>query len=283
MGPDGVARAYYVKTGAASRELALPPVPKTYTFGVKVLNDGGTLSPASMWTFRIKSSDGSGSSAGGPTNSGAQAITHKVTVKFDSITINEDHDPDITSAGPGPFTHAVSNPGEWQLVGVVQGKLIGLFGKINSETLTYSTGENKKFTDILGGKAVLTGKTYNFPSGTQMTVTLGEKTPLSIFTFGRDYDCGDWSDAFKFRAPANLEDYLGEVYKILSNPNIIWSTEIEKIQQHMSNAIVSNCSDEDNILGGINVIYTPPRYQAFPHSETSDNGDFLLRYTINVS
>ncbi len=69
-GPDGVVRAYYAKSGTAFRELALPPVPKTYTFGVKALNDGGTLSPAAIWTFRVKSSDGSQSTAGGPTNTG---------------------------------------------------------------------------------------------------------------------------------------------------------------------------------------------------------------------
>jgi Ca2+-binding RTX toxin-like protein len=55
-GPDGVARAYYVKTGTASRDLPAPPVPKTYTFGVKVLNENGNLSPAATWSFKMRAS-----------------------------------------------------------------------------------------------------------------------------------------------------------------------------------------------------------------------------------
>ena len=103
-GPDGVARAYYVKTGTASRDLAAPPVPKTYTFGVKVLNENGNLSPAATYTFKMRASTtppvgGTEDGTGGTVEPGN--TLKKIKVTFDSITVNDDHRTDAIVTIPG--------------------------------------------------------------------------------------------------------------------------------------------------------------------------------------
>ncbi|HJR84119.1 MAG TPA: Ig-like domain-containing protein [Nitrososphaeraceae archaeon] len=56
IGPDGVSRTYYVKTGSSSREF---PVGSNHFFGVRVINDAGTASPVKTFTFDVVKSSGS--------------------------------------------------------------------------------------------------------------------------------------------------------------------------------------------------------------------------------
>jgi hypothetical protein len=174
-GPDGIARAYYVKTGTASRDLAAPPVPKTYTFGVKVLNANGNLSPAAAtWTFKMRAStnpplcgtqEGTGSVE--PENT-----LNKITVHFDSITVHDDHRTDAITTMPGfrgtpGMTTKTVLAGEWYLNAHVQGKEVNL----------------------LAGKEVLSDRTYLF-QGKEITVDIKSHLPLSIFTIGVEFNSG---------------------------------------------------------------------------------------------
>jgi hypothetical protein len=169
-GPDGIARAYYVKTGTASRDLAAPPVPKTYTFGVKVLNENGNLSPAAAtWTFKMRASTnpplgGTQEDAGSMEPENA---IKKISVHFDSITVHDDHRTDaiVSTPGfrgtPGMSTKTVL-AGQWVLYAYVQ--------------------DQERYL-LLFDKEVLSGKTYNFEDK-EVIVNIKSQLPLRISTIG---------------------------------------------------------------------------------------------------
>jgi hypothetical protein len=157
-GPDGVQTNYYVKTGKAYRQVIPIQNPKTYTFGVKVLNDKNELSPAVTWTFKMRAVTDApliGTTDGTPSIENTKKIK-RVTVHFDSIEIWHDHDEDKPS---GP-----KDPGDWYLWAFVQRKMVNL--------VQSSVYEKQK---------------YQF-EGKQITVYIREDLPLSIFTVGIESD-----------------------------------------------------------------------------------------------
>ena len=96
----------------------------------------------------------------------AQIPKYKVKVTFDSITVKNDRE------------GAASFDGEFDLSVFVQGKRVDLTG-----------GSSNRIWDAQEGK------TYQFNPGTEITVLLPEKVPISIFTIGHEVDtCGrvDW-------------------------------------------------------------------------------------------
>jgi hypothetical protein len=214
----------------ASREIAMPPVPKIFTFSVKVINDNPDSVPPAIWKFRVKSSDGGG--AGGPSNT-TGVLPTTVTVKFDSITILEDHD------GPAYNGNSLLSkpvPGEWYLVAYVQGK--GVYVPLPEK--------------------VFAGRIYNFNPGQEVTVKLPENKPLSIFTVGVDFDCDGMIDIFKdlpafflqfpsypFHAPAGHDNEITDLYaKLYSNPNLDWKDEINALQYRLGGYMIdSDCFD----------------------------------------
>jgi hypothetical protein len=284
-GPDGVTRTYNVRIGSVQVELPLPPVPKSYSFGVKVINDNGNISPAATWSFRIKSSDGSGSSAGGPADNNSPVEPHdtKVTVKFDSISIQNDHDPDTLNT-----LHPDNLPGQWALYASVQGKVIIL----------------------LEGTDASTGKTIKFKPGTEVTVKLDGRKPLSIFTVGVEGDCNSIIEFFAqfpdypFHAPHDWTPEVTDLYaKLYSNPNLDWKDEIDALQYKIGGYMIdSSCFNPGNRLGTLNLLYLQPNYQSIytpdalqkipefyrkhlvgpDYSSTSSLKDFILKYTITV-
>jgi hypothetical protein len=96
----------------------------------------------------------------------AQIPKYKVKVTFDSITVKNDRE------------GYLSGDGEFDLSAFVQGKRVDLTG-----------GSSNRIWDAQEGK------TYQFNPGTEITVLLPEKVPISIFTIGHEVDtCGrvDW-------------------------------------------------------------------------------------------
>jgi hypothetical protein len=270
-GPDGVARAYYVKTGTASRDLTAPPVPKTYTFGVKVLNENGNLSPAATWSFKMRSSTTPpvGGAEEGTGGTSPQNL-NKIKVTFNSITVNDDHSPDLTYTpgfrGTPGFPTTTPRAGEWQLKAYVKDQLVRLFDD----------------------KEVLTGKTYQL-QGKEATVDLKSDFPLSIFTTGFKREstwmgfCGSGP-----HTPQQLNDF------IFKYPVSLWKQKIHEAQ------LGADCSGMHTPLGFVNVFNLPPDYLKTDPGESSgffdkyipsapnvfkiksSTKDFTLRYTISV-
>jgi hypothetical protein len=289
-GPDGVSRAYYVKTGTASRDLTAPPVPKTYTFGVKVLNENGNLSPAATWTFKMRSSTtppvGGAEEEGGTVK--PENNIKNIRVSFDSITVHNDHRVDVTGTTPGfrgtpGFPTTTVLPGEWILDVYVQGKAIPLLNK----------------------KEVLSGKTYYFKDKST-TVDLKSNLPLSILTFGAYAD-------FPTIGPFTY-GYCTDLYdesqgpKIFTHPTTLWEQKIRDFQEQAI-CIDEEDSEDDSYkkIGFVSNFILPPDYKSWLTPEQIANAqegtfskyvldgamgpdfvsqsstkDFILRYTISV-
>ena len=197
--------------------------------------------------------------------------TYKVTVKFDSITVNDGHE------------GALSGDAEYDLSAYVQGLKIGLTDKSHRGSLCAGC-------DIPphGLGDVSEGETVTFDPGTEVTVEIPETLPLSIFTVGEEVDrCG------RGNHPDNEYDRL---ITILQKPQDTWFDSIKAIQQNIN---THGCgSDPHNVfinhnevLGTITKFYFPPGssyepigYGAGAHTKVpSDTGDFILRYTISVT
>ena len=186
VGPDGVARAYYLKTGTASRDLAPRPTTLSYTFGVKVVNDNNDISPAATWTFKVKPAQGS------PETEATLLLpeTYKVTVRFTSISVSDDHD-----WGP-------KGAGEFHNYAYVQGKLVDLRMDVDAPD------------------------TIDFKADKQVTVYLLKEIPLSIFTVGyEDDDCVLGFHIF----PSPAEDITKDL-PIFNNNELDWWHAIEDYQ-----------------------------------------------------
>jgi hypothetical protein len=270
-GPDGVARGYYVKTGAASRDLTESP--NSYTFGVKVLNDNNELSPAVTWKFNIQKQI-----TIDPGIHVIEPIDYKVKVKFDSITVHNNHE------------GLLHGDGEYYLYAIVQGRVLDLTEA--SLGHLYDVGS---------------GQTVHFAPYAYVTVTIPQDLALSIYTVGFEEDkCGT----------ALLGDrgsYTQAVTKILQGPKEDRYSEIRKLIDSTNKYffVASGCGaiDDHDRIGFINRIYEPPGtitevlgqsiesigYGAGVHKNVlSTNGDypdaprsqapadFTLRYTISV-
>jgi hypothetical protein len=285
-----VARAYYLKTGTASRDLPAPPVPKTYTFGVKVLNENGNLSPAATWTFKMKAS--TVPPVGGEQEEGGTAEPEnpfkKIKVTFDSITIHNDHDSNsvfgILSASPSLYWS-----GEWSLDAYVQGKLVRLLDR------SISGGDTFYFKDK------------------EVSVNVHYTQPLSIFVTGMESDDGFLTSCFRYGplVPggcgfcAARSDYGPKIAEILKQPPTSWNAKLQDIHVTISGA---RCEPEmmDNI-GYITRLILPPDYKSWLTPEQIANAqtgtiskyalggaigpdfatesstrDFMLRYTVSV-
>ena len=249
-GPDGVERAYYVKTGMILRDL--PASANTYTVGVRVINDNYQLSPAAIWKFNVQTFVN-------PDIHIIEPSSYKVKVKFDSITVHNNHD---------PFT---SGDGEYWLWAIVQGQTVDL-----------NEASSGKLWDVGDGQKV------TFAPYASATVTIPEKLPLSIFTVGFEEDhCAPMAFGKGTYAPT--------VIKILNGPKSEWLSEIRKIIDGSNKYFLyDSCGvNPADRIGFVNKIYEPAEYGAGAHTRVlSTNGDypndpsmpadFTLRYTISV-
>ena len=101
-------------------------------------------------------------------------LIYKVTVKFDSITVNDDHE------------GALSGDAEYDLTAYVQGLKVGLTDKSHR-------GSNVARDDTPPHRLddVSEGETVGFEPDTEVTVEIPDTMPLSIFTVGEEVDrCG---------------------------------------------------------------------------------------------
>jgi hypothetical protein len=189
-----------------------------------------------------------------PFPSTSKARDSTVFVTFDSITIHNDHDP---------------GSGNWDLAAYVQGKRI---------MLTEATSRNVVCgdTDMCYNLWFASeDQTYSFDRGTTVKAIVPEKFQLSVFTAGSEVDdCGRKSFTEVY---PNLIDTQGNG-KV--NPD-----KISTIQSGLNNFFLE-CpgqifDNKNDVLGVINEAYdlVPGKVSK---EVTSSNGDFTIRYTINV-
>lgn len=200
-------------------------------------------------------------------------VRHKVTVTFDSITVNSNHETESSVTSP---LGSNSRGGEWHMAAFVQGKAVGLNGKLWD---------------------VDDGDTIYFEPGTEVTVDMSKNRPLSIMTLGTEQDCGcHFIGGCDFLGWLPWEDFQDEIVAILSQPESPthnWQDSISSIQADFHKRM-SDINDRDGcqltVLGFINKIYKPPGQSYEPvgwgsgaHTHVvSSNGDFTLRYTVTV-
>ena len=189
-------------------------------------------------------------------------LIYKVTVKFDSITVNDDHE------------GALSGDAEYDLSAYVQGLKVGLTDK-SINTICVGCTPSHSLYDVSEGDRV------GFEPGTEVTVEIPDTMPLSIFTVGEEVDrCG------RANHPDNKYDQL---ITILQKPQNTWFDSVKAIQQQINthgcgfgtNNLLVNDNEE---LGTITEFYPTPSYGAGAHTDVvSNTGDFVLRYTITVT
>jgi hypothetical protein len=171
--------------------------------------------------------------------------TYKVTVVFDWMKVHESHE------------GLLSGGGEYDIVAYVQGKKVAL---------TDLSGPGQGLWDVSRGETV----TFN-PSA-EVVVEILPQFPLSIFTVGAEVDGCDRT-AF----PEIIQDVVLKVLTV--------GGSLKTIQDELNDAINwAGCKlNPNDVLGVINKDYKVPTYGAGIHYETSDKGDFSLRYTISVT
>ncbi len=204
------------------------------------------------------------------------ADVYKVTVKFDSITVNDNHE--------GLF----SGDGEYNIAAYVQG--IRVYLTFASEPA------NCAGLGCTGGPALLdvsSGETVFFKPRTQVSIDLPGTVPLSIFTTGFEVDsCGFYGVPL---ASSVIVDpiqglSLADVFK---NPQLDWISAVNTFL-HLAGIRAVDCLpaslDENDPLGTIVKFYNPPGHSYEPigwgagsHTNVvSSTGDYTLRYTISV-
>ena len=200
------------------------------------------------------------------------SFPYKVTVKFDSITVNDNHE--LTRFGNA----------EIDISAFVQGIIVDLTdastrGEIHTGDMPH-TG--------LGDSSE--GETIYFDPGTEVTVYLPRTIPLSIFTAGQEVDgCG----RIDFNNPG-IENQRLKLVETFKNNRLNWQEAIDKYLYLVtpSHDYSYYCAyDENERLGNLIKFYGPPGqsyepigYGAGTHTNVvSDTGDFTLRYTITVT
>jgi hypothetical protein len=199
------------------------------------------------------------------------SFPYEITVRFDSITVHDNHE------------YFSSSNGEYDLSAFVQGNRIDLTDYSTGGAITFG-GEMPKFG--LGDASE--GETIYFDPGAEVTVYLPTTLPLSIFTVGQEVDeCGrvDFDDPSseyyreelveKFKhQPSNLLDWLEAInhYLYLMVPSY-------------DNSVVCTFGSNNDRIDNLIKFYGPVDYGAGAHTNVVSNlgGDFTLRYTITVT
>jgi hypothetical protein len=193
------------------------------------------------------------------------SFPYEVTVRFDSITVRDNHE------------YSRYNNAEYDLSAFVQGIRIPL--------------TDRSFVGICGGAGdplpcglgdASEGETITFTPGTEVTVYLPATLPLSVFTAGQEVDeCG----IVDFDDPRGeiLRQRLVETFK---NNSLNWIQTIYEYQNRIapSDDLSLVCPiDYNDRIGNIIKFYNPVDYGAGAHTNVySSQSDFILRYTITV-
>ena len=167
---------------------------------------------------------------------------YNVRVHLDSITIHNDHD---------GFWRG---KGEFENYAFIQGKSIKLNMHVDS------------------------GQTIFFDPNNQFSVSLDDKTPLSIFTAGIEQDdCVKLSGSTL--SPYPVPAVLTELYQNLQNPDLDHLSAVKDAQaQILKHHLKTFCRYDK--LGTMIEFYDGPSYGAGRHTVKSSSGDFTLRYDI---
>jgi hypothetical protein len=134
-------------------------------------------------------------------------LIYKVTVVFDSITVNEDHE------------GALSGDAEYDLTAYVQGLKVGLTDKSPS-TVCVGCDPSPGLYDVSEGE------TIEFTPDARVTVEIPNTLPLSIFTVGEEVDrCGRGN---------HRDNEYDQLITILQKPQDTWFDSIKGIQQQIN-------------------------------------------------
>ena len=192
------------------------------------------------------------------------SFPYEITVRFDSITVDENHE--TTSY----------NNAEYDLSAFVQG--------IRVDLTDYSTGGGIWVgTEMppFGLGDASEGETIYFDPGAEVTVYLPDTVPLSIFTVGQEIDeCG----RVKFQYYEVEREKLVETFK---NPSLNWLDPIYnflRIVPSTDYSVICILGSDNDRIGNIIKFYNPVDYGAGAHTRVvSSANDFILRYTITVT
>lgn len=192
---------------------------------------------------------------------------HRVTVRFDSLTVHRTHE------------GFLSGDAEYDVVAYVQGVKVKLTDLSRSETSGYCAGW------WCGGYPMLDAseaETFTFDPKASVTVDLGETIPLSIFTVGVEVDgCG--RRPFPEVTEATLTPPGLTLPEIFKNPALDWYHAVDLFQSFAMYRVMCIAVNGNDPLGSINKFYDPPTYSAGAHSDLVSAADFTLQYTINAS
>lgn len=193
----------------------------------------------------------------------------QVTVVFDSLIVHDSRE--------GLF----SGDGEYDVVAYVQGVKVPLTAA--SRTTAFCTGSGCP-GDVTMWDAY-DEEEFTFVPGTQVTVALETTRPLSLFTAGVEVDgCG--RRAFPEVTAVTLSPYgitLAEVFTSPTLDLLDWNNAVELFQSFVKYRTTCIAANGNDVLGSINRFFKPPTYEAGSHDDRVGNGDFTLRYTINVT
>ena len=194
--------------------------------------------------------------------------TYKIKVKFDSIKVQETHD-------PGIFTP--QGDGEYDLYAFVQGVPIGLTDRSFDGICGYSGGGPPP----CGLGDISHGETAYFSPLAEVTVDIPETLPLSIFTAGVEVDNRGRISLTRSGIPPPVQ-----IAGILNQPEETWVQSLQKYVRYVSNPVSNptfTCGvNVNDRLGSIMNFYKPPDYGGGAHEEFANNADYILRYTITV-
>jgi hypothetical protein len=192
----------------------------------------------------------------------------RIKITFDSITINNPHEPGVFST---------TSDAEFDLAVYVQGKKIDL-----TDASVNCLWAGVDFPPCgLGDSDWKETIYFNQPGQNrraEITVDMAKGTPLSIFTVGQEVDeCG--------RIPNFPENIYQFDETILQNPlEDERYSKVEAIQKRLNSYDCDSTFENDNeVLGTINEFYVPPSYKTGPQQVTSSTKDFTLRFTIGVT
>ena len=126
------------------------------------------------------------------------------------------------------------------------------------------------------------GDTFHFTTGTEVTVALAKSLSLSVFTVGVELD-GCPRLAFPDVSIFWVLDKLTLV-DVFKNPQLDSFHAVEVFQGIAADwgTCYGVLTGDNDVLGSLNKFYDPPGYGAGAHVELVNNGDFTLRYRINV-
>jgi hypothetical protein len=237
--------------------------PKKYVVSLDGLKDlaGNSVGPY-LWTFSVSDRwDAPGTPSPGSSPNFPSNEKIKVKVKFDSITVHDNHE----DFGEGT--------GEYGLYAFVQGKGIDL---AKASEFGVCGGDPKYCGGIWEASD---GETIKFQPNAQVTVDSTELFPLSVSANGLEEDGCTSGSGDLYTAERMYPVHIFQRY------NEGWHAAIADYQKRFYERFYEcSLAEDSHELGKINEIYFPEKGDKLEgrHSFDSSTGDYTLRFTISV-